>query len=510
MKIFLIDFITEQLVKSAYELKGRGLDIVYWVGEKPYFAKACEDRDAFPNTIFHTTFDAVRGVPASGVSTELFEPPSKELIEEMLPCESQVLIMMNSIDYTGIPLARKKHLYYEYLSYWSGVLRHYKPDAVLFHDIPHLAHAYVLYCLAKKMNIKTIMQSPLRGVTDRLIFYDDFMNYSKLVSAYGDVKKKKFSLHDLGPDFQECYKSQRSLKLDPRPVYIRNNSYDRIEQAMRFFPSLGSVVRNIEHLTFFKTTAGYLWVLFRRRVLLSIDGLSYTGLGLKIQFLKWARKRRAFQREYESLVMPPDFSKKFVYVPLHFQPERSTSSEGGVFVDQILMIEMLSKALPRDWVIYVKEYNAQWKLTRAHLGRYEGYYQEILKLPNVVFLPVETSTFDLIQKSEAVATVTSTAGLEAILRQKPLLLFGYTWFMHYDEVFRVSNVSDCREAFKKIAHGFIPNEQGIIDFLAALEKISVVGHYRRGINKGREISDEENIRIVTEGYYNELHSGFQS
>ena len=89
------------------------------------------------------------------------------------------------------------------------------------------------------------------------------------------------------------------------------------------------------------------------------------------------------------------------------------------------MLKILSASLPDGWLVYVKEHPAQW-LKRGFnfaASRYRGYYEKISKIKNVRLVPVQTDTYSLMRGAEAVATVSGVPGTEAILRQKPVLIF---------------------------------------------------------------------------------------
>lgn len=202
------------------------------------------------------------------------------------------------------------------------------------------------------------------------------------------------------------------------------------------------------------------------------------------------------RKEYVSLQIQPDLTKKFVYVPLAFQPESSTSPNGGVFVDQILMIEVLSASLPVDWLIYVKEHPVQW--SPMGLGyndnRYGGYYKKIAQLKNVRIIPIETQPHFLIKNAQAVAIVTGTTGWESAMRFKPVLVFGFPWYQHCPAVFKVNDATSCKDAIDKIIDGFSVSKQQMINYLALLEKFSIQG-YEDDISKmasNAKLSAQEN------------------
>jgi hypothetical protein len=136
-----------------------------------------------------------------------------------------------------------------------------------------------------------------------------------------------------------------------------------------------------------------------------------------------------------------DLTKKFVYFPLHLQPELTTSTLGGIYVDQLLAIERLSKIIPEDWCIYVKENPVQTELMRG-----KWFFARLKLIRNVKVVPLDFDTYSLIKNSIFVATITGTAGWEAISGGKNVLVFGNAWYkslpgaFSYNEDFELEDI----------------------------------------------------------------------
>lgn len=113
----------------------------------------------------------------------------------------------------------------------------------------------------------------------------------------------------------------------------------------------------------------------------------------------------------------------FVYFPLQLQPEMTTSALGGLFVDQAYAIERLAALLPPGVRILVKENPKQGAYMRGPL-----FFHRLRRIPAATFLPSWVNTHELTRKSRFVATVTGTAGWEAICKGKPVLVFGRAWY----------------------------------------------------------------------------------
>jgi hypothetical protein len=502
MKLFLVNFSRTISIDIAKALKEKGMEIVYWTGGKAEFDEFSQETKDFPNTVFHNYFDALQAKPAPAMDLSQFRPVSQDVIDKLSKYEAQILVMMSRMDFEGMSIEARRNLYHQYVDYWYNVLTILKPDALIFSDIPHTIFNTIIYNIAKLLNIRTVLTRRVNGLLEHVIVFEDFRNYQELKDAYHDLQKKDFGLEDLPEDLKQYYLDQSKPGANLTTFFQRFMT--RKAKDAEALPRFTSIIKNIKNATFFKTTKSYFKMMFGQKRYITLEKQYYSGWAIKKKDYRLNKIRQSFKQEYLDLQSPADFSKKFVYLPLHFQPECSTNPMGGVFDDQILMINILSAALPKDWFIYVKEHSIQWKGSRAHIGRYQGYYQQIAKLENVKLLPADTPPNELIEKSQAIATITGTAGWEGLMKLKPVLVFGYIWYMDCNGAFRVDDFDSCQKAFTKIADGYQPSAKDIIKFLGATEKVSLKGYLKSRYSDESKINYEDNLKNITKILYNKL------
>jgi len=149
---------------------------------------------------------------------------------------------------------------------------------------------------------------------------------------------------------------------------------------------------------------------------------------------------------------------------------------GGVFGDQTLVADILAKSLPEGWLLYVKEHPQQLQgFWRGEMQRSEEFYRRLATLPNTRLMPLSADTDKLIACARAVATVTGSAGWQAICRGVPALIFGSIWYRGCEGVFEVRSVSDCRAALDVVADGYRVENSAPREWLAAVQKVCVPG-----------------------------------
>lgn len=463
MKLFFIGWTGKDLgiVKVVEELKNQGHEILYWTGLN---LDVEVDKSKFPNTIFHDHFDAWNGILPKELADNDFLPPGEEFLNQLSEAESIVLTMMNK-RFENMPVSERKQLYYALVRYWHGVLQKFKPDVILYNNVPHAVYDYVAYSIAKLLKIKILMLDP-SWVSDRLTLIEDYKNGCEAISeALAKNVNKHFQLSDLSEDLQEYYRLQTKKLLDTTPIFVRHTKSRYSGLALLIF-KLKLIRASIKDLTIFRKIYGFFKKLLGKNII----------------------------KEYRSVQQEPDFAKNFVYFPLQYQPERTSSPQGGIFSDQILMVEFLASALPDDWLLYVKEHPLQWTLHGLNYTdyRYPGYYQAIAGIPRVRIVPAETSTYHLSNAARAVATIAGTAGLEAVFRLKPVLVFGYFWYQDFPGMFKVRDLVSCRKALEAIKNGFSISPQQIIDYLGVFDKVSFHGYVDADGTKVSKLTPEEN------------------
>lgn len=110
--------------------------------------------------------------------------------------------------------------------------------------------------------------------------------------------------------------------------------------------------------------------------------------------------------------------KRICYVPLHLEPEIALLSLSPEFNNSMEMISWLSKVAPADVIIVVKEQPFSFGI------RSKRYYDQLRQISNVELAHPETTSWEWIKASAVTATITGTAGTEAVMFKKPVLSFG--------------------------------------------------------------------------------------
>lgn len=281
-----------------------------------------------------------------------------------------------------------KNIFHIYLNYLTDLLEQNKIGCVIFSNVPHEGPDYLLYEIAKTLDIQTLIFSQSLFANKYFISrsIDDFGTFSKtpIVSDRSDIRVERKYEKDL------FYMN----KIDPYRFGIGEAFKDLFTQKLKY---------------------NYLAPLKLRRF-------------------------RQYVFDLNFIPQPEYGEEKYIYFPLHLQPEMTTAALGGYYSDQVTAVEALHRLLPAGWLIYLKENPRQTEFMR---GQY--FFRRLQSMKRVRMCPVGEDTYKLIRNSRLVATITGTAGWEAITGGKNVILFGNAWYKNLPGAFQFDTDLDLEE-----------------------------------------------------------------
>lgn len=129
-------------------------------------------------------------------------------------------------------------------------------------------------------------------------------------------------------------------------------------------------------------------------------------------------------RAYQSLAREPVDGDTYAIFFMHFQPERTTLPEGYGFAQQLAAIIALDDALPEGTKLYVKEHPTTFTHDCTWKERLPFWYGLVDKIKKVQLVPIEADPYELMDKSVCVSTIAGTVAGEALIRGRPVVIFG--------------------------------------------------------------------------------------
>jgi hypothetical protein len=477
---------------ALLEMKARhGWDLVYSVESQDSVGVI---RRAFPNAIIHDVHSAICGVPPEGVAIdEIATPLDQNTVHKFLHCESICLKMMDrlgsSVDFG---YAERIQHYYDLLSYWLGVVNKYRPDLVVFETTPHMVYDYILYCICDVVGVDVLVleKTPIPNIIYGMRDFE--RGFEELKSEIKKSPRSGCGL-DLWPETTNYISGVRKDYHSARPPHlIDTQNYSSAKISKRIFIELKVLLGAV----FFGAPRTY--ELYR--------GLRPSEFDKKNRFKYLLQRYRcAFARlrikyNYQKLCTSFDKNKPYVFFALQCQPEKSTSPLGDVYAHQYLAIKLLASVLPYGWCLYVKEHVSQFYFVKsAERSKSADFYRKISEIPNVKFVSLAYSSFDLIDSSRGVAVTTGTVGIESILRGKPVIMFGETWYSGIDGAYTAKSKNELVEAIRAIVDGVSVDEIKVAQFFSVLQSQSIRGFNHFSYQKRSSVSIEE-MAVSLAGY----------
>ena len=296
---------------------------------------------------------------------------------------------------------------------------------IIFDSTPHFPWDIVAFFVAKKFNIKILIIKRTL-ISDRIVFSNDFREgYSNLIKNIFNLKDNKKILNGRISSYWDEY----SKNLIQNRIQNSKIDYNFIRKLRQFFKNYLTNIINLK-------TSYY-----------NLNHFEYTFFVIAHLYKKILLRRLWKKNALKNL----NTTKKIIYFPLHFQPERSTDPEASKYSDQFSSIKILSKFIPKDWEIWVKEHPRQIPLEYPNIRRYhyrtKHDYLKLIKLKNVKLLNLDFPSELGINKCTVVASCTGSILWEGLLKNKIAIRFGSTWHDECKSCFYIEDVLNDKKFF---------------------------------------------------------------
>ncbi len=367
---------------------------------------------------------------------------SKKTIIENLEVESLYLSITDRLCFYPKTVNERKQRYYELLQYWDHFLDTKKITAIIFPRVPHLGYGNIVYYLAKKKGINVVILRETL-LDDRLLITSGYNDFKKVPASF----LKNLTLSEL----QKKLATQTEIVLEKKTQLMEINHADNSIASQK---NTQASWQSLFDLTTFKAALTMLHNPFDRFVGTPTFMEPPTSwFEYYVMIFKYYLRYREILEFYTKVSQPVPLNKNYIYFALHYQPERTSMPEGDVFENQHLMIDILSKSLPKGWFLYVKEHPFQFTRTdiRKMNFRVPAFYRRILRYKNVKLVSLETNSKELIQNCQAAVTLTGSTGWEALVNQKPVITFAASaWYSPCNSCYIVTSQAECKAAIDQI------------------------------------------------------------
>lgn len=173
---------------------------------------------------------------------------------------------------------------------------------------------------------------------------------------------------------------------------------------------------------------------------------------------------RRLQTRINDSFESPSRNNKFVYFPLHAQPEPSTRVLAPMFEDQIALAKQLARSLPVEYRLYVKDHPRMFRDNT----RPSSYYRRLTEIPGVTVLSPSEDSHTIIEESAAVVSVVGTPAMEAAFLETPAIVFGPAHFTALPGIRRCRNFDALANHLSWALSDPESSEADIVAYLAAL------------------------------------------
>jgi hypothetical protein len=164
-------------------------------------------------------------------------------------------------------------------------------------------------------------------------------------------------------------------------------------------------------------------------------------------------------------------TSKYVFFPLQYPEESRLTVFSPEFFDQKWIIEYLSRSVPDETSVFVKQHP-------NHVGQQSPLWiRRLSQIQNVQFLCPELNAHEIISESEATVVTNNTVGFEALFYSTPLVVLGQAFYRDTPAVRTVDTLSNLRSAVTATIRGDVSEEDRVASIHSLREAVFDVERY---------------------------------
>ena len=304
------------------------------------------------------------------------------------------------------------------------IFESFKPDVVYISNGLSNIQASIIDVYAKFYETKVIV--PFPTLFKNYFFFSDsiYPRNNKIKNLYYKTLKKNITCKKINLFFNEI------LSKGIVPSYDRENTR--------------SIIINFKKKFFIRNNFFIIFFTISKHLILKTLFI----LKIKIKHLKIMKNYKLIDNIIHEISLRnkfietekvdfPNLNCNYVYFPLFSIPETTSLLLGNDFMNAFFIIELMSKNIPSNYKLLVKEHPAMFS---SH-SRNSIFYKRVKQLPNVELVPISFDGVKLIKHSKLVVVIDGSSGFEAILSGKPMLTLNrdYYTYSFFDQVFKCTN-----------------------------------------------------------------------
>ena len=363
--------------------------------------------------------------------------------------------------------------------FFNDVLDQITPDSILYESVSN-SFALALYLLAKNRKIPffSINQSRIPGRVEisQTGGLEDNETIAKIYQNMNNLSNVNPSTIEIANEYINNIDSKT-------PSYMLTNGLEELSILKKYF--------NLDKIIL-------IWKYFKYKINFPMDMAFAYQHGDPIVISKALFRRSIYRlarypfikKYYKNNLKDEDY----ILYPLHFHPEASTSILAPDYVDEMVVIKAIAFRMPIDLRLYVKEHPSAVSLQSIE------FYKALSKMPNVELISPEVPIKGLIRGSQGVITLTSTAGFEAAVLNKPVVAIGNVFYTYFPNVLKINDLNQLNEAIQWIINYQKIDINDIKLALCAYIEFGEEGSF----DFKHSIGNENSIKVISQSILNKI------